>query len=704
MKLSFKKINNINYSFNNKTEKDAFEMNKKNLKHKENSKNNIKYPKKQRINSGNNLFKFNKKTPNSSNDNSLNNSFIIKSNKKEIIRPTKDNNKITEKHNISKPRISSEEKENNFGIRHDKINKKEKKIIKQNFNNYNKKYENYNNGINILNYKRKAPNNKVNKNDYSGENSQNINHNNSSSFNLKSIDHLFYKPSNQNYSFNNNFLNKISKQINPIRIKKNYFKSHEMKNFNNSFSLGNKKSKINQGHEKSNSNSFIPKYHSALTIGNGKKTTNKLKFLGKNNKLRKENNIFQPKNIFSKFKTKKNKYIIQEEFLLNQKLLIKNNQENKLPIMDKNNLKTEYEQEKNYDIQSYKNNNISSIRNMPNQNTQMNSKNLLSYTTLLTGTDIPNNNNSQNNIIEKNNNANSIFKGKKIKCIHDISKTGLSGEEKKVNQDRLFIFRNFVSGFENIFMGVLDGHGYYGHEVSEYIKENLPMDLNRVLKTKKVNLLKDDLSEIIKQTFEMENNSLLRYKQIDSNLSGSTCVSVIYTKEKLIIANLGDSRCILGKKINNEWKTEHLTRDHKPSLPEEAERIKSYGGRIRPMKDEDGNFIGPLRVYMKEKDIPGLAMTRSFGDYYASTAGTISIPEVSEYKFIPEDKFLILASDGLFEFMESNEVVNIVSEYYEKNDIVGCSEFLYKESYRKWIYEEEDTVDDITIILVFFED
>ena len=122
------------------------------------------------------------------------------------------------------------------------------------------------------------------------------------------------------------------------------------------------------------------------------------------------------------------------------------------------------------------------------------------------------------------------------------------------------------------------------------------------------------------------------------------------------------------------------------------------------MKDEDGNFIGPLRVYMKEKDIPGLAMTRSFGDYYASTAGTISIPEVSEYKFIPEDKFLILASDGLFEFMESNEVVNIVSEYYEKNDIVGCSEFLYKESYRKWIYEEEDTVDDITIILVFFED
>ena len=59
------------------------------------------------------------------------------------------------------------------------------------------------------------------------------------------------------------------------------------------------------------------------------------------------------------------------------------------------------------------------------------------------------------------------FKGKKIKCIHDISKTGLSGEEKKVNQDRDFIFHNFVSGFENIFMGVCDGWFIYSNISNE---------------------------------------------------------------------------------------------------------------------------------------------------------------------------------------------------------------------------------------------
>ena len=308
------------------------------------------------------------------------------------------------------------------------------------------------------------------------------------------------------------------------------------------------------------------------------------------------------------------------------------------------------------------------------------------------------------NKITSNGNISSEFKGKKIKCIHDISKTGLSGDEKKVNQDRDFIFHNFVSGFDNIFMGVCDGHGFFGHEISEFIKENLPMDLNRIIKSKKLDLNKDDLSKVLIETFKMENESLKRFKQIDSDLSGSTCVSVIYTPQKLIIANLGDSRCVLGTQVKNEWKYINLSRDHKPDIKEEADRIKKKGGRIRPMIDEDGNFVGPMRVYMKDKDMPGLAMTRSFGDNFASIAGTICEPEIKEHILVPEDKFMILASDGLFEFINSEEVGNIVKSYYEKNDIVGCCEYLYKESYRKWLCEEEDTVDDITIILVFFED
>ena len=58
-----------------------------------------------------------------------------------------------------------------------------------------------------------------------------------------------------------------------------------------------------------------------------------------------------------------------------------------------------------------------------------------------------------------------------------------------------------------------------------------------------------------------------------------------------------------------------------------------------PKKEGEGNFISPLRVYMKEKENPGLTMSRSFGYYYVSIAGIIPMSDANEYKLNPEDKF-----------------------------------------------------------------
>ena len=441
---------------------------------------------------------------------------------------------------------------------------------------------------------------------------------------------------------------------------------------------------------------------------------------------------FEPKNIFDKFKRKKTSNI-SHGFGYNNILVNNNNnyiyfgsllEENKNSSRSVNSVnKTKEEKEKNYINKSQTQN---SIRTSDTSGLQINvNSNILSLGNI-SNYNIHNHYNQSLNVdcheinlsllgkklkeINENKNTDikieKKWKGKIIKCIHDLSKTGLAGDEKKVNQDNYFIFKNFVQGFENIYMGVCDGHGYYGHEVSGFIKENLPMNMNHILKKKKLDLIKDDLSQAIKECFIKENQNLLSNHQIDSDLSGTTCISVIYTPQKLIIANIGDSRCVLGKFDNKKSKfiSENLSRDHKPTIPEEAERILKVGGRIRPMRDEDGEYIGPLRVYMKDKEMPGLAMTRSFGDYFGSTAGTISEPEVTEHIFKEEDKFIILASDGLFEFIQSEEVVKYVGEYYKKNDIVGCCEFLYKESCKRWLDEEEDTIDDITIIIVFFDD
>lgn len=99
-----------------------------------------------------------------------------------------------------------------------------------------------------------------------------------------------------------------------------------------------------------------------------------------------------------------------------------------------------------------------------------------------------------------------------------------------------------------------------------------------------------------------------------------------------------------------------MTRDHKPNEKDEAARIKKRGGRIQPFRDEDNEFIGPPRVWIKEEEIPGLAMSRSFGDRVAASVGVIAEPEIFEYKLQEDDKFMIIASDGVWEFIESPEV------------------------------------------------
>ena len=293
---------------------------------------------------------------------------------------------------------------------------------------------------------------------------------------------------------------------------------------------------------------------------------------------------------------------------------------------------------------------------------------------------------------------------KKIKDILPYTHVGFDGEEpKENNQDNYFIYKNFMGNKDYIYMSVCDGHGVEGHFVSDFIKETLPHDMSENLKNTNILTETQKAHSIITQTFLIANEKLVDNEEINSLFSGSTCVSVIYTPQKLIVPNIGDSRAVLGRlnKENGTIKAIDLSRDHKPTEKDEAQRIIENDGRIQPFIEE-GEFVGPERVWIKEEEVPGLAMTRSFGDRVAATVGVMSEPEIKEFDFCEEDRFMIIASDGIWEFISSQECVNIINEFYEKNDLKGCCEYLYQESSKRWLKEEE-VIDDTTLILVFFE-
>ena len=358
-----------------------------------------------------------------------------------------------------------------------------------------------------------------------------------------------------------------------------------------------------------------------------------------------------------------------------------------------------------------KNNNNTNLNNI-NYNNQFNiSSSLNTYSTKLTAPNIKNinqnNNNINNNILSPNynNNKNNISQKspfhriipppnlKKIMKIDSCTSAGYSSPGiKKKNQDSFFIEKDFLDSREHFFLGVCDGHGIHGDLISEYISSTLPCKIESVSPSS------------ITSAFLETNSDLITNSKIDCNLSGTTCVSLLITLTSITCANVGDSRAVLGKYEKGEYKTINLSRDQKPSENDEMKRILQFNGRIAQYYDEENKcFVGPKRIWLKNCDIPGLAMTRSFGDVIAHSVGVICEPEIGIYNFEGGEKFVIVASDGVWEFIDSEESVHIVKQFYENGmDASGAVNALVQEAYNRW-KREEDIIDDITALVVFFD-
>ena len=278
--------------------------------------------------------------------------------------------------------------------------------------------------------------------------------------------------------------------------------------------------------------------------------------------------------------------------------------------------------------------------------------------------------------------------------ICSCTKPGCSGPGiVKTNQDSFFIKEKFLEDENNFFLGVCDGHGEKGHIISQYVSEKLP------------EYIKTINNDSIINEFRKINNEIYDNKIIESKMSGTTVSSLIITPEKILSINLGDSRSSLFKFENGLYSYKNLTRDHKPSEKDESLRIINNNGRIKRCYDEDlKKYLGPERVWLKNKEEPGLAMTRSIGDKIAHSIGVIDEPEFKMHEFDGNEKFIIIASDGIWEYLNGDDCIKIVKKFYEEDYSVDKASFaLVKEAFDKW-KRKEVTIDDITVIVIFFCD
>jgi serine/threonine protein phosphatase PrpC len=263
------------------------------------------------------------------------------------------------------------------------------------------------------------------------------------------------------------------------------------------------------------------------------------------------------------------------------------------------------------------------------------------------------------------------------------------------NQDSFTVLN--VNGEWSMF-GVFDGHGQKGHDVSNFVKDNLP---KLILRDQKFRT--EDMAAGLKDQFKKMQNLIAtasRTKKLSAEMSGTTCSIAFHdtVKGELTVAHVADSTIVMGKRKGDKLVGTKLTRDHKPDLPDERKRIEASGGRV--VFDGYANH----RVYAKNGRYPGLNMSRCMGDLLGhSDAGCSAEPEVNTIKLEPDDEVLLVCSDGVWEFLEPDAALAYVNNPPAKAQ--SSADALAKAAWDRWIQEEGgQVVDDITVILIYLQE
>ena len=429
-------------------------------------------------------------------------------------------------------------------------------------------------------------------------------------------------------------------------------------------------------------------------------------------KVRKINsNINYSTNSNNNIYTNINNQIFQNQLIFNYPISQNNLGQQRLTISSYplNNNNIIYSQQRLTNIPSQVQSNSTEINNILNQlntNTFLN-LNFNNYQNgILTDEQIPI---STNNINASYNSFNACGVLKNYGILSHPGKD-TSGHQ-KTNQDSFTFFSNInsIKNF-NIF-GVLDGHGAEGHFVSRFASKFIPyqiMNNPEIINLREpemiYNKLKNNNYQIIVKAY-LECDIALQKVNFDAKESGSTCNLIINIGNKIICANTGDSRAIVVFddyiENNPNYKCIPLSVDFKPEMPEEMSRILLNGGEVRQIKNEIGEGVGPYRVWKRGEGYPGLAMSRSIGDLNGKKIGVIPNPGIVEFQLSENSKYIVVCSDGVWEFLNNENVKNIGNKYYRENNPSGFCHELINTSLCLW--EKNDIViDDITAVVAFF--
>ncbi|CAN1192542.1 Probable protein phosphatase 2C 60 [Linum perenne] len=282
------------------------------------------------------------------------------------------------------------------------------------------------------------------------------------------------------------------------------------------------------------------------------------------------------------------------------------------------------------------------------------------------------------------------------------------------------------SGPFGTFVGVYDGHG--GPETSRYVNEHLFQHLKRFTSEQQTMSV-----EVIRKAFQATEDGFLslvtRQWTMKPQIAavGSCCLVGIISDGTLYIANLGDSRAVLGRsvKATGQVLSTQLSAEHNASF--ESVRQELFSSH-----PEDSQIVVLRHNVWRVKGI--IQISRSIGDVYLKKAEfnreplyakfrvrepfkkpiLSADPSISVHKLLPIDLFVIFASDGLWEHLSNQEAVDIVHNHPRNGSAKRLVKAALQEAAKKREMRYSDLKkidrgvrrhfhDDITVVVLFLD-
>ena len=297
---------------------------------------------------------------------------------------------------------------------------------------------------------------------------------------------------------------------------------------------------------------------------------------------------------------------------------------------------------------------------------------------------------------------------------HGWDKQGIIKKEvrPKVNQDRVFVTPKLCKSDSTWLFSVYDGNGPKG----QFVAHEAAAEMVSFIEKHKYNVSESKLvPEVLSQAFEQINQDVSA--RSFSEKSGCTAtVACLQNLKTLYVANVGNTKAVLGRGTSNSWKGTVLTADHKPGSHDEKKRIEEFGGFV--LEDDDYGIArvfdtpDPIGQMMRiEEDShhggigvapqpwPGLALSRVIGHTGVANIGIVPTPTVSTFELGDEDRVLIIATDGIWNFIKPNEAVAMCKSHAP--DAHLACKLLCEMAGKRWLEDDPHYRDDISCIVVF---